>query len=307
MKILVTGANGQLAHEIFNEIGEKGYLGIGTDITEKLVSHSAYYANNQNIPYIQLDLTDEAKVLSILDSIKPDCIIHCAAWTNVDSAELPENYEAVESINVNGTANLVNYAKRNNVCLIYLSTDYVFDGTGDKPWQASCNDFGPLNFYGVTKLKGEKYVTSNLTRFFVVRTSWLFGIYGNNFVKTMLRLGNQVNEVRVVDDQIGRPTYAVDLARLILNLSDSTSYGIYHASNEGDYVSWYEFCCEIFKLWNIKCKIIPVSTSEYGLNIANRPLNSRLDCSKLANEGFNLLPDWKDALRRFKDSLLQIE
>ncbi len=290
MKVLVTGVGGQLGYDCMKELSKRGYECTGSDIQD----------SNENFEhYIQLDITDEVKVYQIIESINPDAIIHCAAWTAVDLAEDKDKYNQVYNVNVNGTKNIASICQKINCKMLYLSTDYVFDGQGDIPWSADCKDYKPLNVYGQTKLEGELAVSSLLTKYFIVRIAWVFGLNGNNFIKTMLNVGKKYDTVRVVNDQIGTPTYTYDLARLLVDMIESDKYGYYHATNEGGYISWYDFTVEIFKLAGYKTNIIPVTTEEYGLSKAARPFNSRLDKSKLVENGFTPLPSWQDALQRY--------
>ena len=288
MKVLVTGANGQLGHDVINELKKRGHEPIGTDI-------------KGDMDYI-VDITDFQQVKKCISSVDPDAIIHCAAWTAVDAAEDEENKEKVYAINVQGTENLVDAVMDSECKLLYLSTDYVFDGEGTTPWKPDDKSYAPLCYYGETKLKGEKAV-SKLERFFIVRIAWVFGLNGNNFIKTMLNVAKNHDEVRVVNDQIGTPTYTYDLARLLVDMIETDKYGYYHATNEGGYISWYDFCLEIYRQAGLETKVIPVTTLEYGLSKAKRPFNSRLDKSKLSDNGFKRLPDWKDALSRYLKEL----
>lgn len=283
MRVLITGANGQLGRDIVNELGKRGHTAITTDITGE-------------VDYF-LDVTRESAVEEI-KKINPEAIIHCAAWTAVDAAEDEENKEKVYTINVTGTKNLVDAAKDLDCKFLYLSTDYVFGGQGETPWKADDKNFAPLNYYGETKLKGEVEV-NRLDKFFVVRISWVFGLNGKNFIQTMINVGKTHDEVRVVNDQIGTPTYTYDLSRLLVDMIETDKYGYYHATNEGGYISWYDFCVEIYKQAKMSTKVTPVTTKEYGLSKAKRPLNSRLDKSKLSDNGFVGLPEWKDALSRY--------
>ena len=289
MKIFVTGANGQLGYEVVSELIARNRLVVGSDI------QVASYCANAN--YIQLDITDRDAVLSTIREIKPDAVIHCAAWTAVDLAE--DNEEKVRAINVAGTQNIADACKEIDAKMLYISTDYVFDGQGTEPWKADCKDFAPLNVYGQSKLDGEFAVSETLEKYFIVRIAWVFGANGNNFVKTMLKVGKTHDEVRVVNDQIGTPTYTPDLAKLLADMIATDKYGFYHATNEGGYISWYDFACEIYRQANYNTKVIPVTTKEYGLSKAKRPFNSRLDKSKLEENGFECLTDWKDALKRY--------
>ena len=283
MRVLVTGANGQLGHDVVNELKKRGHEAIRTDIAG-------------DMDYL-LDITNEDVIDSIVH-INPDAIIHCAAWTAVDAAEDEENKEKVYAINVTGTKNIVEAADQLGCKLLYLSTDYVFDGQGTEPWKPDEKLYDPLCYYGETKLLGEKAV-SKLEKFFIVRIAWVFGLNGKNFIKTMINVGKTHDEVRVVNDQIGTPTYTYDLSRLLVDMIESDKYGFYHATNEGGFISWYDFCLEIYRQAGLDTKVIPVSTIEYGLSKAKRPFNSRLDKSKLSENGFERLPDWKDALSRY--------
>lgn len=300
MIILVTGVAGQLGHDIVNELSKREIAAIGSDILfVNNVTNKSFWNE-----YIQLDLTNAKDVERVVSDIKPDVIIHCAAWTNVDGAEDLNNKALVKKINVCGTENLVKVAKRIGAKLMYISTDYVFNGKGTKPWKPDDKAYNPLNFYGQTKLEGELSVSSQLDKYFIVRIAWVFGINGNNFIKTMLSLANKgYKELRVVDDQIGTPTYTYDLARLLVDMIQTDKYGYYHATNEGGYISWADFAEEIFKQANKEVKVIRVTTEEYGVSIAKRPFNSRLDKSKLIENGFKPLPNWKDAVRRYLEEI----
>ena len=278
MKVLVTGARGQLGCDVLKELERRGHEAVGVDIAE-------------------MDITDKTCVQSVLLEVKPQAVIHCAAWTAVDDAE--EHEEKVRAINAEGTQNIADACKALGCKLIYISTDYVFDGKGIIPWAADCKEYRPLSVYGKTKLEGELAVANTLDKYFIVRIAWVFGKNGKNFVKTMLNVGKTHDTVRVVNDQIGTPTYTFDLARLLADMAESEKYGYYHATNEGGYISWYDFACEIFHQAGYPTKVIPVSTAEYGLSRAQRPFNSRLDKSKLIENGFTPLPDWKDALARY--------
>lgn len=288
MKILVTGASGQLGYDVVNELSKRGHNAIGTDI-----------ALSEKLPIVTLDITDEDAVSKTVAEINPDALIHCAAWTAVDAAEDEENRQKVFAINENGTSNLAKACRDIDCKMLYISTDYVFNGQGNTPWQADCKEYAPLNVYGDSKLKGELAVSETLDKYFIVRIAWVFGKNGNNFIKTMLNIGKKYDTLRVVNDQIGTPTYTFDLARLLADMVETDKYGYYHATNEGGYISWYDFACEIFRQAGYDTKIIPVTTAEYGLSKAARPFNSRLDKSKLAANGFEPLPDWKDALARY--------
>ena len=298
MKFFVTGVNGQLGHDVMNELIKRGHLGIGSDIAEKytgIMDNSAV----TTAEYVQLDITNRKSVIDTISAIKPDAIVHCAAWTAVDLAEDIDKQPMVYKVNSEGTKYIAEASKLINSKLLYLSTDYVFDGQGDKPWDPDCKRFDPLNIYGKSKLEGELAVSNLLSKFFIVRIAWVFGLNGKNFIKTMIDVGKNHSEVRVVNDQIGTPTYTYDLSRLLVDMCESDKYGYYHVTNEGGYISWYDFCVEIYKQYGLSTKVIPVTTAEYGLSKAKRPFNSRLDKSKLVRNGFAPLPDWKDALRRY--------
>lgn len=298
MKFFVTGVNGQLGHDVMNELAKRGHDGVGSDIAQSYQGINDKSAVT-TMPYVQLDITDKEAVNKVISSIKPDAVIHCAAWTAVDMAEDDENVEIVRKINAGGTRNIAKTCKALDCKLLYLSTDYVFDGKGDKPWDPDCKDYKPLNVYGQTKLEGEIAVSNLLEKFFIVRIAWVFGLNGKNFIKTMINAGKTHDTVRVVNDQIGTPTYCYDLARLLIDMCETEKYGYYHATNEGGYISWYDFCVEFYKQYGLTTKIIPVSTEEYGLSKAARPFNSRLDRSKLVKNGFEPLPAWQDAVRRY--------
>ena len=272
MKLLITGVSGQLGHEVSSELEKRNYKCF-TD---------------------RFDITDRRKALEAVNSFRPDAIIHCAAWTNVDDAE--EQPEKCRAVNVTGTRNVAEAAKSVNAKLIYISTDYVFDGSGTEPWNEDDTPH-PLSVYGQSKLDGEKAVQELVDRHFIVRTAWLYG-RGKNFVKTMLRLGQERESVRVVDDQIGTPTYTADLARLLVDMAESNLYGTYHAVNSGGYISWYDFTKEIFAQAGINCRVAPVSSEEYCAK-AVRPKNSRLNTEKLREAGFSPLPDWSEALKSY--------
>lgn len=298
MKFFVTGVCGQLGHDIMNELAKRGYEGVGSDIAR---TYSGVNDGSpvMSMPYVQLDITDKEKVEQVICGIKPDVVIHCAAWTAVDMAEDDDKVSQVKSINVDGTRYIAEACKDADCKMIYISTDYVFDGQGDRPWEPDDKNYKPLNFYGKTKLEGELAVSSILKKYFIVRTAWVFGLNGNNFVKTMINIGKNHEQVKVVCDQIGTPTYTQDLAGLLVDMSESEKYGYYHATNGGGYISWYDFCCEIYKQYGLNTKVIPVTTAEYGQNRAVRPFNSRLDKSKLIKAGFTSLPTWQDALQRY--------
>ena len=298
MKVFVTGVGGQLGHDVMNELAKRGHEGIGSDI-------AARYSGMEDgtavctMPYVQLDITDKEAVEKVLSEAAPDAVIHCAAWTAVDAAEEAENVPRVRAINADGTRNIAAACKSLDCRMMYISTDYVFDGQGTEPWKPDCTAYAPLNVYGQTKLEGELAVREALEKYFIVRIAWVFGRNGRNFVKTMLNVGRTHGSVRVVNDQIGTPTYTYDLARLLVDMIETEKYGCYHATNEGGYISWYDFCCEIYRQAGPKTEVIPVTTAEYGLSKATRPFNSRLDKSKLVENGFTPLPDWRDALERY--------
>ena len=298
MKVFVTGVAGQLGHDVMNELQSRGYEGIGTDIAPEYSGIQDHTAVTQ-MPYVQMDITDKETVEKIITDLNPDVVVHCAAWTAVDMAEDDDKVEKVRAINAGGTDNIAKVCKKIGAKMVYLSTDYVFDGQGEKPWDPDCKDYKPLNIYGQTKLEGELAVSSQLEKYFIVRIAWVFGVNGKNFIKTMLNVGKNHGTVRVVNDQIGTPTYTLDLARLLVDMIETEKYGYYHATNEGGYISWYDFTCEIYKQAGYQTKVIPVSTAEYGASKAARPFNSRLDKKKLVEAGFQPLPTWQDALIRY--------
>ncbi len=302
MKVFVTGVCGQLGHDVMNELAKRGYEGVGTDITpvySGVMDDSAV----TKAPYVSLDITDKAAVEKTIKEVNPDVIVHCAAWTAVDMAEDDDKVEKVRAINAGGTQNIADVAKVIDAKMVYISTDYVFDGQGSEPWQPDCKDYKPLNIYGQTKLEGELAVSNTLEKYFIVRIAWVFGKNGKNFIKTMLKVGKNHDEVKVVNDQIGTPTYTFDLARLLVDMIETEKYGYYHATNEGGYISWYDFTKEIYKVAGYSTKVTPVTTEEYGLSKAARPFNSRLDKSKLVENGFTPLPTWQDAVKRYIDEL----
>lgn len=298
MKVFVTGVGGQLGHDVVNELASRGHSCIGSDIAPQY-SGIADGSAVTNAPYCQLDITDAAAVAQVLRREKPDAVIHCAAWTAVDAAEEPGNAEKVRAINAGGTRSIANICRELGCKMLYISTDYVFDGQGQTPWQPDCKDYKPLNVYGQTKLEGELAVANTVEKFFIVRIAWVFGLNGNNFIKTMLNIGKKYPQLRVVNDQIGTPTYTLDLSVLLADMVQSEKYGYYHATNEGGYISWYDFACEIFRQAGYDTQVTPVTTAEYGLSKAARPFNSRLDKSKLKENGFTPLPAWQDALARY--------
>lgn len=298
MKIFVTGVCGQLGHDVVNNAVARGHTAVGSDI-QKTYSGVADGSAATTMPYIQLDITDEKAVKEMIERIRPDAIIHCAAWTAVDAAEEEENRPKVKAINADGTRYIAEAARAVDAKMLYLSTDYVFNGKGERPWQPDDKDYAPLNFYGETKLEGEKAVTSILDKWFVVRIAWVFGLNGKNFIKTMIGVGKTNDSVRVVDDQIGTPTYTRDLARLLVDMIETEKYGFYHATNEGGYISWADLAEEAYRAAGMNVKVDRVTTAEYGLSKAARPENSRLDKRKLVENGFTALPDWKDAVARY--------
>ncbi len=291
MKVLVTGVGGQLGFDVMNELAKKGHTGIGSDILPEIT--------NSEMEYIQMDITDENAVNEVINKVQPEAVIHCAAWTAVDAAEDEENIDKVRAINAKGTENIAKACKNVDAKMMYISTDYVFNGQGETPWEPDCKDYAPLNVYGQTKLEGELAVSGKLDKYFVVRIAWVFGVNGKNFIKTMLNVGKKYDTVRVVNDQIGTPTYTYDLARLLVDMIETDKYGYYHATNEGGYISWYDFTCEIFKQAGYTTNVVPVTTEEYGLTKAARPYNSRLEKAKLVENGFTPLPTWQDALSRY--------
>ena len=298
MKVLVTGVAGQLGYDVMNELAKRGYEAVGSDVAEK---YSGITADEKiaQMPYIQMDITNAQAVEEKITSVNPDVVIHCAAWTAVDLAEDDDKVEKVRAVNAGGTQNIANVCKKLDCKMIYISTDYVFDGQGETPWEPDCKDYKPMNVYGQTKLEGELAVSQTLEKYFIVRIAWVFGVNGKNFIKTMLNVGKTHDTVKVVNDQIGTPTYTYDLARLLVDMAETEKYGYYHATNEGGYISWYDFTCEIYKQAGLNTNVIPVTTEEYGLSKAARPFNSRLDKSKLAANGFTPLPTWQDALARY--------
>ena len=298
MRILVTGVAGQLGHDVVNELVSRGHTAIGSDIAEKYSGIEDGSAVT-TAKYISMDITDAEIVRARVIYEQPDAVIHCAAWTAVDAAEEDENRLKVRAVNFVGTKNIAKTCGELDIPIMYISTDYVFNGQGEEPWKADCKDFAPLNYYGETKLMGENVVTVNCDKFFIVRIAWVFGLNGKNFIKTMLNVGKNHDTVRVVNDQIGTPTYTYDLARLLVDMVETEKYGYYHATNEGGYISWYDFTSEIYKQAGYTTNVVPVTTEEYGLSKAARPFNSRLDKSKLVEAGFEPLPTWQDALSRY--------
>ena len=307
MKFFVTGVGGQLGHDVMNELAKRGHTGVGSDMAPAY-SGVADGSAVTTMPYVQLDITDAAAVEKAISEVNPDAVIHCAAWTAVDMAEDDANVAKVRAVNAGGTQNIANACKKLGCKMTYISTDYVFDGQGTEPWKPDCKDYKPLNVYGQTKLEGELAVSGTLEKFFIVRIAWVFGLNGKNFIKTMLNVGKTHDTVRVVNDQIGTPTYTLDLSRLLIDMNETEKYGYYHATNEGGYISWYDFAVEIFKqAYELgyeeyspeRLTVAPVTTAEYGISKAARPFNSRLDKSKLTENGFMLLPPWQDALSRY--------
>ena len=290
MKIFVTGVAGQLGHDVMNELAKRGYEGIGSDVALEYTGIQDGSAVTK-MPYVSLDITDKNAVEQTLEQIHPDVVVHCAAWTAVDMAEDDDKVEKVRAVNAGGTENIALVCKKLDCKMVYISTDYVFDGQGETPWDPDCKDYKPMNVYGQTKLEGELAVSRNLEKYFIVRIAWVFGVNGKNFIKTMLNVGKT--------HQIGTPTYTYDLARLLIDMVETDKYGYYHATNEGGYISWYDFTCEIYRQAGYDTKVIPVTTEEYGMSKAARPFNSRLDKSKLVKNGFTPLPTWQDALSRY--------
>ena len=308
MRFFVTGVNGQLGHDVMNELARRGYEGIGSDL-QPAYSGVADGSAVTTMPYVPLDITDRDAVMDVIQKVQPGVVIHCAAWTAVDMAEDDDKVEQVRAVNAGGTKNIADACKTIDCKMLYLSTDYVFDGQGTEPWQPHCKDYKPLNVYGQTKLEGELAVSSTLEKYFIVRIAWVFGLNGKNFIKTMIHVGKTHDEVRVVKDQIGTPTYTYDLARLLVDMCETEKYGYYHATNaevtdenagcKTGYISWYDFCCEFYRQYGLKTKVIPVTTEEYGRSKAKRPFNSRLDKKKLVEAGFTPLPTWQDAVSRY--------
>lgn len=305
MKVFVTGVGGQLGHDVMNELNKRGYEGIGSDIAPSY-SGIADGSAVTTMPYMPMDITDAAQVESTLAAAAPDVVIHCAAWTAVDLAEDEDKREKVFAINAKGTENIAKVCKKLGCKMVYISTDYVFDGQGTEPWKPDCKAYKPLNVYGQTKLEGELAVSRNLEKYFIVRIAWVFGLNGKNFIKTMLNVGKTHDTVRVVNDQIGTPTYTLDLSRLLVDMVETEKYGYYHATNEGGFISWYDFTKEIYRQAGLKTNVVPVTTAEYGLSKAARPFNSRLDKSKLQESGFTPLPTWQDALSRYLKEIGEI-
>ncbi len=302
MKIFVTGVNGQLGHDVMNELAKRGYEGVGSDLKPE---YSGVMDGSPvtTLPYVSMDITDRAQVEKVLTEVHPDVIVHCAAWTAVDLAEDEDKKPKVKAINVDGVQNIADMAKALDAKMIYISTDYVFNGQGTEPWKPDCKEYAPLNYYGETKLGGELAVSGTLEKYFIVRIAWVFGLNGKNFIKTMLNVGKTHDQVRVVNDQVGTPTYTLDLSRLLVDMLETEKYGYYHATNEGGYISWYDFTKEIYRQAGLATEVLPVTTEEYGLSKAARPFNSRLDKSKLVEAGFRPLPTWQDAVARYLAAL----
>ena len=311
MKFFVTGVNGQLGHDVMNELAQRGHEGVGSDLAKSYAGVADDSAVTK-MPYLALDITDREAVQKVLEEVRPDAVIHCAAWTAVDLAEDEDKVETVRAVNAGGTRNIAQACRGLDCKLLYLSTDYVFDGQGTEPWKPDCKRYRPLNVYGQTKLEGELAVAGILEKYFIVRIAWVFGLNGRNFIRTMIGVGKNHDEVRVVNDQIGTPTYTFDLARLLVDMCETEKYGYYHATNaevdeeeaektgcKAGYISWYDFCCEFYRQYGLKTKVTPVTTEQYGQSKAARPANSRLDKSKLLQNGFQPLPTWQDAVRRY--------
>ncbi len=306
MRVLVTGVGGGLGYDVVLELTRRGIIAIGTDILDKenlRLYNETSPANKTE--YIKIDITNEQAVLTAITTVRPDAIVHCSAWTNVDGAEDQENREIVYKINYDGTRYIAKACQNVGAKMVYISTDYVFSGDGEDPRKPDDKDYSPLNVYGDSKLKGELAVSSILDKYFIVRTAWVFGENNNNFVKTMLQVGKKFDTLTVVNDQIGTPTFTYDLARLLADMILTDKYGYYHATNDGGYISWYDFAVEIFNQAGYCTKVLPVSTAEYKKSKAKRPYNSRLDKSKLKENGFTPLPDYKNALKRYLEIILK--
>lgn len=277
MKILVTGYKGQLGYDVVNEATSRGIEAVGVDIDE-------------------MDITNQEQVNTVIKSDNYDAVVHCAAWTAVDKAEEPELYDTVIKVNATGTKYIADVCEELDIPMMYFSTDYVFDGEGTTPWN-EYDERHPLNVYGLTKAQGEEFV-EKLKKHFIIRIAWVFGKNGNNFIKTMIRLGKERGAVSVVNDQIGNPTYTYDLAKLVVDMIQTDKYGKYHATNSGDFISWYDFACEIFKQAGMDVKVTPVDSNQFPAK-AKRPKNSRMNQTELDKNGFNRLPAWQDALGRY--------
>ena len=311
MRIFVTGVAGQLGHDVMNDLAKRGYEGIGSDIAPEYSGADDGTAVT-TMPYVSLDITDAKAVEEKITEVNPDVVIHCAAWTAVDLAEDEDKIEKVRKINVSGTQNIASVCKKLDCKMVYISTDYVFNGQGENPWMPDCKDYAPLNVYGQTKLEGELAVANTIEKYFIVRIAWVFGTNGKNFIKTMLNVAKTHDKLTVVSDQIGTPTYTLDLSRLLVDMVETDKYGYYHATNEGGYISWYDFTVEIFRqavelgheeYSTDRVSVKPVTTAEYGVSKAARPFNSRLDKSKLVEEGFTPLPTWQDAVHRYLQAI----
>lgn len=298
MRVFVTGVSGQLGHDVMNELEKRGFEGIGSDITPEYGGVDDGTAVTA-MPYVKLDITDFSETERVIASADPDAVIHCAAWTDVDRAEEDGSIEKARAVNADGTANVAKVCRKLDCKMLYVSTDYIFGGQGTDPWKPDRRNYRPLNVYGLTKLEGEVAVSALLDKYFIVRTEWLFGMNEKNFVKKMLNVGQICSTVRVINDQIGTPTYAYDLARLLVDMIETDRYGYYHATNEGSYISWYDFACEIYRQAGMKTDVVPVTSEEYGFSKAKRPCNSRFDREKLVEAGFRPLPVWQDALSRY--------
>ena len=295
MKVFVTGVGGQLGYDVMNELHQRGIESIGSDVLPEVTSIDA--------PYYSLDITDGAAVSAMLEKLKPDAVIHCAAWTAVDAAEDEDKQETVRKVNVEGTKNIAAECGALDIPMMYISTDYVFDGQGTRPWEPDDPVVEPLNVYGQSKYEGEVAVEKYAPHYYIVRIAWVFGLNGKNFIKTMLNLGKTHDTLTVVDDQIGTPTYTYDLARLLVDMLEKEEYGKYHATNEGGYISWCDFAKEIFRQAGMDVRVLPVSSAEYPAK-AKRPSNSRMEKKKLEEHGFTRLPDWKDALKRYLKEIM---
>ena len=279
MKVLVTGVKGQLGYDVAEELEKRGTEVVGVDVDE-------------------MDITDEAAVRRVILGAAPDAVIHCAAYTAVDAAE--DNEEMCRRVNADGTRYIADVCKELDIKMLYISTDYVFDGQGTRPWEPD-DERKPLSVYGQTKYEGELAVQNTLDKYFIVRITWTFGVNGKNFVKTMLRLAETNKRITVVNDQYGSPTATADLAVLLSDMIETEKYGIYHATNEG-ICTWYEFTCEIFRQAGIDIEVVPVTSEEYNAK-AKRPANSRMSKDKLDANGFKRLPPWQDALTRYLTKL----
>ena len=292
MNILVTGANGLLGRAVMAELRRRGHHGIA-------VGRAPQCRSTDAAAYVQADLCDASAVQALFAGVQPDAVIHCAAWTDVDGAELPENRAQVFAVNRDSTQNVAEASRDHGCKLLYVTTDYVFDGTDPAPYPADCDRFAPLNVYGQSKLAGERAVCGTLAQHFIVRTSWLYGAGGKNFVRTMLQLSRTHDTLRVVCDQVGTPTYVPDLARLLTDMVETDRYGRYNAVNSGGYLSWYDFACAIFRAAGMDVKVTPVHSDEYPAAKAKRPMNSRISKEKLSDNGFERLPSWQDAVGRY--------